>query len=72
MKKLSFLIALALAVAMIAGCAGTPVVYYSDCTCPTGSHDVNTDENKTDDTVLSDGEMKTGLALITDITQFPT
>lgn len=34
MKKLSFFLILALTVSMLSGCAGTPVVYYSDCTCP--------------------------------------
>ena len=40
MKKFSMILSLALALCMLAGCAGTPVVYYSNCTCPTGSHDV--------------------------------
>lgn len=34
MKKIPLLLSLS------AGCAGTPVVCCSDCTCPTGSHEV--------------------------------
>lgn len=40
MKKSFCLLAALLAVLLLAGCAGTPVVYYSNCTCPEGSHDV--------------------------------
>ena len=34
MKKFKVMAALALAVSMLAGCAGTPVVYYTECNCP--------------------------------------
>ena len=52
MKKLSLLLTLALIVGLFAGCAGTPVVYYSDCTCPAGSHETP---------VIAEGAVKTGL-----------
>lgn len=54
MKKISLLLVLALALSLLAGCAGTPVVYYSDCTCPTGSH-------ATKPPVTAEGALKTGL-----------
>ena len=38
MKKSVITLALVLVIALLTGCAGTPVVYYSDCTCPTGAH----------------------------------
>ena len=38
MKKSVITLALVLVLALLTGCAGTPVVYYSDCTCPTGAH----------------------------------
>ena len=38
MKRSIITLALVLVVALLTGCAGTPVVYYSDCTCPSGSH----------------------------------
>ena len=40
MKKFTLLMTLLLAVSMLAGCAGTPVIYYTDCTCPVDSHEV--------------------------------
>ena len=69
MRKLSFFLALALIVSLFAGCAGTPVVYYTDCTCPTGSHaSVQTpaDDNK-DNTVTAEGALKTGMAVLTSV-----
>ena len=59
MKKLSLILALALALSLLAGCAGTPVIYYSDCTCPTGSHT----PQATNPPVLAEGALKTGLYL---------
>ena len=38
MRRSIITLALVLVVALLTGCAGTPVVYYSDCTCPTGAH----------------------------------
>ena len=42
MKKIALLLTVALIVGLFSGCAGTPVIYYTDCTCPTGSHENNT------------------------------
>lgn len=56
MKKLTLLLTLALCLSLLCGCAGTPVVYYSDCTCPTGAH--------TPTEPLSEGALKTGLAIV--------
>ncbi len=39
MRKISLFLILTLTVSLLAGCAGTPVVYYTECTCPVGSHD---------------------------------
>ena len=64
MKKLSLILTIALVVSLLAGCAGTPVVYYSDCTCPTGSHDVPV---ATEAPVVSDGAVKTGRYIATGI-----
>ena len=65
MKKISFLLTIALVLSLLSGCAGTPVVYYSDCTCPTGSHDAAAVETAaTEATVSAEGAVKTGLALI--------
>ena len=46
MKKIALILVLALVAGIAAGCMGTPVIYYSDCTCPTGSHGTNVDTTK--------------------------
>jgi len=60
MKKFSVILSLVLALSLLSGCAGTPVVYYSDCTCPTGSHDLvgAVTEPAAE---LPEGALKTGL-----------
>jgi len=42
MKKITLVLALVMIVSLFAGCVGTPVVYYSNCTCPTGAHEEQT------------------------------
>ncbi|MBR2047507.1 MAG: hypothetical protein IJ960_02825 [Oscillospiraceae bacterium] len=73
MKKIALILTLALVVGLFSGCAGTPVVYYTDCTCPTGAHDNTPVETKPVETtpaetfVPAEGAVKTGLAIVTDI-----
>ena len=67
MKKISLILSLVLLVSLFAGCAGAPVIYYSECTCPVGSHDVQTPvetkpaETKPAETPAVEGAVKTGL-----------
>ena len=66
MKKISLILSLVLLVSLFAGCAGTPVIYYSDCTCPAGSHDVQPTQPAPAETIapqepVSEGAVKTGL-----------
>jgi len=68
MKKLSFFLTLALLVSILAGCAGTPVVYYTNCTCPVEAHEEAPAETvpvvvETEAPVLAEGALKTGLYL---------
>ena len=68
MKKLSLLLTIALLVSLFAGCAGTPVIYYTDCTCPTGSHEVQLPvETESVETPIVAGAVKTGLYIGTNI-----
>ena len=64
MKKLSAFLALVLAVSLLAGCAGTPVIYHTDCTCPTGSHNTPADTKPVETTPAAEGALKTGLAIV--------
>ena len=78
MKKMSLFVTILLVASLIAGCAGTPVVYYSDCTCPTGSHDAAPVETAPATTPAetepaetlpaTEGALKTGLYITTDTT----
>ncbi len=71
MKKFTLLLTLLLAVSMLAGCAGTPVIYYTECTCPVGSHDTPVQEPAAPaapavpEAPAAEGSLKTGLALVT-------
>ena len=71
MKKLSLIITLALLVGILAGCAGTPVVYYTDCTCPVEAHEAPTVAEPviplpapTEGPVAAGSAVKTGLAIV--------
>ena len=71
MKKYLAILSLILAVCMLAGCAGSPVIYYSDCTCPVGSHEQvpATQPQQTQPPVEVEGAVKTGLALVTSVAE---
>ena len=76
MKKLSLFLTLALLVSMLAGCAGTPAIYYTDCTCPVEAHEapaateapvVQETEAAVEAPVAAEGALKTGLYISTSI-----
>jgi hypothetical protein len=69
MKKFSAMLSLILAVCLLAGCAGTPVVYYPDCTCPTEGQAAEPTQPAGTEApeVTVEGEIKTGLAIVTSI-----
>ncbi len=62
MKKLSVLLSIFLCLCLFAGCAGTPVIYHSDCDCST---DGTADSGSSNTAPLAEGELKTGLAIVT-------
>ena len=64
MKKIALILVLVLVAGIAAGCMGTPVIYYSDCTCPTGSHGTNVDTTKP---TVGEGAVKTGRAIVTSV-----
>lgn len=71
MKKFSMILTLVLVLSLLAGCAGTTVVYQTNCTCPTGSHDVVVAEPSpapvATEAVAAEGAVKTGLAVVASI-----
>ncbi len=58
MKKLIAILSLALSLCLLAGCMGTPVVYY--CDCPADG-DTNAD---TQTPIVGEGAVKTGLSIV--------
>lgn len=77
MKKFSVILALMIVISLLAGCAGTPVVYYSNCTCPEGSHTAgnNVPHAPEEPTVghkapaAAEGALKTGLFISTNVSE---
>ena len=61
MKKLAFLLTLVMTLGLLAGCAGTPVVYYTECNCPTGG---NVQQDEQAPAVVVEGAVKTGIAVV--------
>ena len=60
MKKLSIVLSAVLLLGLLAGCVGTPVVYYTECNCP-GNHAPTTPESTPNPV---EGAVKTGLAIV--------
>lgn len=74
MKKCAILLTLCLIAGIFAGCAGTPVVYYSDCTCPVEAHEtvaaVTEPAAETAEApAVMEGAVKTGLYIGTNISE---
>ena len=76
MKKIALFLTLALLCAAMTGCAGTPVVYYTDCTCPVEAHEEAPAATQAPATVTpvetvapvtTEGALKTGLAITASI-----
>lgn len=69
-KGVVMILTMAMVLALFAGCAGTTVVYYSDCTCPADSHSVDVTTAATDAyevteaPALVEGAVMTGLAIL--------
>ncbi len=65
MKKTSLFLSLALTLSLLTGCAGTPVVYYTECNCPQNNTAVTPEPAPpVEETPAAEGTVKTGLAVI--------
>ena len=71
MKKFSLLLTLALVISLLAGCAGTPVVYYTECDCPENAHQAPVQDTTTEtpDNAPAEGAVLTGLSVMTNIAE---
>jgi len=73
MKKFPLILSLILIISLLAGCAGTPVVYYTNCTCPADAHGEAVENvpatipSYGETPALSEGALKTGLAISTSL-----
>ena len=73
MKKFPLILSLILIISLLAGCAGTPVVYYTNCTCPADAHDdavadvPMTIPSHNETPAFAEGALKTGLAISTSL-----
>ena len=69
MKKSVITLALVLVIALLTGCAGTPVVYYTNCTCPVNAPAETTPAAPettapAESTPVTEGAVKTGVAIV--------
>lgn len=62
-KSFAIILVFALLVSVLAGCAGTPVVYYTECSCPENAHTAAPETN----VPTAEGALKTGLAIVTNV-----
>ncbi len=73
MKKFTAILSLALALCLLAGCAGSPVIYQTNCTCPVaegGNVQPDPTQGPTDAPYVPvEGSVKTGLAIITTVAE---
>ena len=64
MKKIALLLVLCMIASLAAGCAGTPVIYHEDCTCPTEEAAAAPEVTVAPEAPAAEGALKTGLAIV--------
>ena len=70
MRKTALLLVFCLVATLFAGCAGTPVIYHEDCTCPVEANQeapAATEAPAAPEAPAAEGALKTGLAVIAGI-----
>ncbi len=70
MKKHIPFLSSVLCMCMLVGCAGTPVIYHTDCDCPTDGVEASAPQGtdtQAPNVVIPTGALRTGLALVSDI-----
>ena len=70
MKKLSLILVFVLVFSLLAGCAGTPVIYYTECDCPEGgvvAEPAPAPQETPSDAPVAEGALKTGLHIAANV-----
>ena len=67
MKRISLLLVFCMIVSVLTGCAGTPVVYYEECTCPTEVVEAAPEVPAVTEAPAAEGALKTGLAIAANV-----
>ena len=70
MKKLSLILVFVLVLSLLAGCAGTPVIYYTECDCPEGgvvAEPAPAPQETPSDAPAAEGALKTGLHIAANV-----
>jgi len=67
MKRISLLLVFCMIASLFAGCAGTPVVYYAECTCPTEVVEAAPEAPAVTEAPAAEGALKTGLAIVASV-----
>ena len=70
MKKLSLILVFVLVFSLLAGCAGTPVIYYTECDCPEGgvvAEPAPAPQETPSDAPAAEGALKTGLHIAANV-----
>ena len=70
MRKTALFLVVCMIATLFAGCAGTPVIYHTDCTCPVEEHQAvpaPTVADSAPEVSVSEGALKTGLSIVAGI-----
>ena len=70
MRKTALLLVVCMIATLFTGCAGTPVIYHEDCTCPVEGYQeapAATVAPAASEAPAAEGALKTGLAVVAGI-----
>ena len=67
-QKIAKILMLSLMVGLLTGCAGTPVVYYTECNCTEEIHNTVVESQPVqEEAEVTEGALKTGLAIVASV-----
>ena len=73
-RRFALILTLSLLVGILTGCAGTPVVYYTECNCTENNSTAGNQNNTAGETqtTTAEGALKTGLAIVASVANSET